>query len=41
MFHAFTFETSKLQWLILLFVLVSIADLMMTLLAVEHQPQCV
>ena len=30
LFHAFTFETSKLQWLILLFLLVSIADLVMT-----------
>ncbi len=30
MFHAFTFETSKLQWLILLFLMVSIADLVVT-----------
>lgn len=30
LFHAFTFETSKLQWLILLFLLMSIADLVMT-----------
>ncbi|MFT3880396.1 MAG: DUF5658 family protein [Gemmatales bacterium] len=36
--RAFTLETSRLQWLILLFLLVSIADLVMTYFLLSYSP---
>lgn len=36
--RAFTLETSRLQWLILLFLLVSIADLVMTYWLLSYSP---
>jgi Domain of unknown function (DUF5658) len=39
LFHIFTVETSKLQWLILLFLLVSIADLVMTYWLLSINPR--